>query len=103
MKKLSSFLYYLKGQFFPHRIVFVKSWSVQTQLPNLLDKLKGRELCISLLLDPCYQNELSCSDLPADYNLPNSLGLAVTIGAFKKSIKLNCSEATKIEINTCEQ
>ena len=43
---------------------------LELQLPELLDKMK--ELCISLLLDPSYQNELSSTDIPVDYNLPNS-------------------------------
>ena len=77
--------------------------TVQTQLPELLKKIKGEELCISLLLDSSYQNELSCIGPPADYNLPSSSGLAITIGAFKNSINLSCSEARQIERNTCEQ
>ena len=77
--------------------------TVQSQLPELLDKIKEEKLCISLLLDPSYQNELSSTDIPADYNLPNSSGLAITINAFKNSINLSCSEAREIERNTREQ
>ena len=76
--------------------------TVQSQLPELLDKIKEK-LCISLLLDPSYQNELSSTDIPADYNLPNSSGLAITINAFKNSINLSSSEVREIERNTREQ
>ena len=77
--------------------------TVQTQLPELLEKIKGEELCISVLLDSSYENELSYAGPPADYNLPSSLGLAITIDAFKNSINLSCSKARQIERNTREQ
>ena len=77
--------------------------TVQSQLPELLVEIKEEKLCISLLLDPSYQNELSSTDIPPDYNLPNSSGLAITMNAFKNSINLSCSEAREIERNTPEQ
>ena len=51
--------------------------TVQAKLPELLDKIKEEELCISLMLDERYKHELLSSvDQPLDYNLPSSSALA---------------------------
>ena len=72
--------------------------TVRSQLPQLLDKLKGEELCISLLLDERCKHELSSSvDPPVDFNLPSSSALTTTIAAFKESIEVDDLKTREIE------
>ena len=78
--------------------------TVQAKLPELLDKIKEEQLCISLMLDERYKHELLSSvDLPLDYNLPSSSALATTIAAFKEAIEVSNSKAREIERATREQ
>ena len=78
--------------------------TVQAKLPELLDKIKEEELCISLMLDERYKHELLSSvDLPVDYNLPSSSALATTFAAFKEAIKVSNCKAREIERVTREQ
>ena len=78
--------------------------TVRARLPELLNKVKGEQLCVSLLLDERYKYELLSSvGPPADYNLPCASVLATTIDAFKKTIEVSSSEAREIERITREQ
>ena len=78
--------------------------TVQSRLPELLNKVKGEQLCESLLFNECYKHELLSSvGPPADYNLPCTSMLATTIEAFKKTIKVSSLEAREIERITHEQ
>ena len=76
--------------------------TVQAQLPDLLHKLKGEQLCISLLFDSKFQQE-GCTELPVTYDLPSSSSLHTTIASFKKSLEITSDQARDIEKNTSEQ
>ena len=76
----------------------------QAKLPEVLDKIKEEELCISLMLDEHYKHELLSSvDLPLDYNLLSSLALGITIATFKAANKVSNSKARKLERVTRKQ
>ena len=75
-------------------------------LPDLLDKIRGEQLCISLLLDPsfCHDYETSSSETtqlaPV---LPYVSNLKETILAFKTSLSVTEDEIREIEQSTREQ
>ena len=75
-------------------------------LPDLLEKIRGELLCISLLLDPsfCHDYETSSSETtqlaPV---LPNVSNLKETILAFKTSLSMTEDEIREIEQSTREQ
>ena len=76
--------------------------TAKDHLPALLDKVRGKGLCISLLFDESYQNS-SIADLPADTTLPSTESLKQTIEAFKSSLSLNEEKVRKIEHDTRQQ
>ena len=72
-------------------------------MPALLDKLQGKELCISLLLDPRYRHwdtALSSTTIPSE--LPDNAQLKSTIAAFMESLKISTEKAREIEQDTRE-
>lgn len=75
--------------------------SASSRLPQLLNQLKGEQLCISLLLDPQYQ--VGQSTVPSSHNIADTPQLQETVAAFKKSLELTCDEAREIERNTRDQ
>ena len=73
----------------------------QSRVPDLLQKVKGEQLCISLLFDPQFQCE--ASHQPSDHNVPNLSQLKETISAFKKTLELTAGKLREIERETSEQ
>ena len=78
--------------------------TTKDRLPTLLDKLQGKELCISLLLDPRYchwDTASSSTTIPSE--LPDNAQLKSTIATFMESLKLSTQKAREIEQDTREQ
>ena len=73
------------------------------RLPDLLDGIRGEQLCISLLLDSkfCWTTEESIH--PVAHNTPTNENLKDTITAFKKSLDVTQEDVRDIEMNTCDQ
>ena len=69
-----------------------------SRLPELLQKLKGEQLCISLLFDEHFQ--VASSSQPDDKNLPSISDLKNTIQEFKKSLEVTQQMSREIERNT---
>ena len=76
--------------------------TAKDHLLALLDKVRGKGMCISLLYDESYQNS-SIADSPADTTLPSTDSLKQTIEAFKSSLSLNEEITCKIERDTRQQ
>ena len=75
-------------------------------LPDLLKKVKGEQLCVSLLLDPsfCHWDDTpATTPQPSSHNIPDSVDLQATISAFKESLNVTEYEVRCIEKNTREQ
>ena len=76
-------------------------------IPDLLEKLKGEQLCVSLLLDPSYRHwedtPTATTLKPSSHNIPDSFSLHANISAFKESLKVTEYEVCCIERNTREQ
>ena len=76
-------------------------------LPDLLEKVKGEQLCVSLLLDPSYRHWDDAPPTtpmqPSSHNIPDSIALQATISAFKESLKVTEYDIQCIEKNTREQ
>ena len=78
-------------------------------LPSLLHKIRGEQLCISLLLDPTFRHSdddkhtsgSQCSQLTP--RLPDVNDLKATILAFKATLRVTEDEIRRIEQNTREQ
>ena len=79
--------------------------TASSRLPDLLQKVKGEQLCVSLLLDSsCCQWENST--IPAQTSspsLPDTASLLDTVAGFKSSLKITEDQARHIEQNTREQ
>ena len=75
------------------------------KLPELLHKVKGKDLGVSLLLDPDYVDFQSYStpQQPEVYHVPNNDELLRTMECFKHSLEVNLDEARQIERETREQ
>ena len=67
------------------------------RLPQLLQKLKGEQLCISLLFDSQFQ--LQTSNQPSAHNIPNTNQLKKTISAFKKSLEITAEQSRETLVN----
>ena len=75
--------------------------TVASQLPELLNKIRGEQLCISLIFDPqCRCEHLDTSLQPSAHNLPDAASLRESIRAFKTSIEVTCGKAREIERDT---
>ena len=70
-------------------------------LPDLLEKLKGEKLCVSLLLDPSYHHweDIPTAEIlkPSSHNIPDSVLLRATISAFRQSLMVTEYEVRCIE------
>lgn len=85
---------------FDPRLVSFRN-SAKSRLPDLLQKVKGEQLCISLLFDEQFQCERSLQ--PSDHNVPNLLQLKETVTCFKKTLELTTEKLREIERDTREQ
>ena len=74
---------------------------VTSRLPELLDKVRGEQLGISLLFDSHFR--VGSSEMPSSYHMPDTTNLSETISAFKKSLEVSDEKAREIERNTREQ
>jgi len=77
--------------------------NVKELVPELLKKVKGEHLGISVLLDPDYVEQLQVAQQQSGVNLPNKERLKETIEAFKESLVVTEDVAREIECNTREQ
>ena len=77
--------------------------NAQSFVPDLLKKVKGDHLGISVLLDPEYIEELEKVRQPSTYHLPDDNVSKLSVEAFKRSLEVDSNEARKIERETCEQ
>ena len=76
--------------------------TAKNYLPSLLEKVRGKSLCISLLFDESCQNSIT-ADPPADTALPSIESLKKTVQAFKASLSVTEESIRKIERDTREQ
>ncbi len=74
---------------------------VNSRLPDLLEKMRGEQLCISLLFDKQFRCEIS--QQPCNENLPGDSDLRATVMAFKKTLEMTPQMCREMERNTCEQ
>ena len=70
-------------------------------LPELLQKVKGEQLCASLLFDPQFQAEEVSS--PSSHNIPDMSNLKDTILNFKETLSITPERSHEIERSTREQ
>ena len=78
--------------------------STMSRLPELVDKLRGEQLCISLLFDSqCRRVNLETSQQPSSHNIPDATDLKETIAAFKRSLEVSPERVREIERDTREQ
>ena len=70
-------------------------------LPELLKKVKGEQLCVSLLFDPQFQAEEVTS--PSSHNIPDMSNLKDTILNFKETLSITPERSREIERSTREQ
>ncbi len=69
-------------------------------LPDLLRKLKGEQLCVSLLFDSQFQSDELSSD---DISIPGKSTLKDTILQFKETLKITSEKSREIEQDTRDQ
>ena len=74
---------------------------IQSRIPDFLDKVRGKQLGISFLLDPSLQQP--SMPQPSSHSKPDDQDLKETIEAFIVSLKVTAAKAREIERNTCEQ
>ena len=74
-------------------------------LPDFLNKIRGEQLCISLLLDPSFRcsDELASQSSRLTPKLPNECNLKETILAFKATLSVTEDDIRAIEQDTREQ
>ena len=73
------------------------------ELPELLKKIKGNNLGVSLLLDSEYIESQSTLLQPSGYDLPTDGELRRTIDYFKQSLEVTQDQARQIERDTRDQ
>ena len=73
------------------------------ELPEILKKIKGNNLGISLLLDSEYIESQSTLLQPSGYNLPADGELKRTIDLFKRSLEVTQDQARQMERDTRDQ
>ena len=72
--------------------------SAASRLPELLENLRGEQLCVSLLFDSqCRRANLKRSEQPSSYYMPDIKSLKETVAAFKKSLDITPDRAHEIE------
>ena len=74
-----------------------------SRLPDLLDSLRGEQLCISLLFDSKYKQITEKTPQPSSHSIPDAEELKETIKAFKETLQVSEEKAREIERNTREQ
>ena len=75
-----------------------------SRLPELVSKLRGEQLCISLLFDSQYRRTThDTSQQPSSHNRPEIASLQETVTAFKRSLEVTSDKACEIERDTREQ
>ena len=73
------------------------------ELPELLKKLEGSNVGISLLLDSEYTESQSTLLQPSGYDLPTDGELRRTLDCFKQSLEVTQNQARQIERDTRDQ
>lgn len=62
--------------------------TARSLMPNLLNKVRGKGLCISLLLDPSTRHWRSSAPTEASFSMPDITQLQETIQEFKNSLRV---------------
>ena len=76
----------------------------RSRIPELLDKIKGEQLGVSLLIDRSYcQASIESVQEPSSHSMPTTANLMEGITAFKRSLEISDDKAREIERNTCQQ
>jgi len=70
---------------------------------KFLSDIEGKQLCITLLLDPKYKHEAQEQKWPSDFRIPGAAELSETIQYFKKSLEVEPENARQIEKETRDQ
>ena len=76
--------------------------TAKDHLPSLLEKVRGKSLCVSLLFDESCQNSVT-EDSPVDTALPSIESLKNMVQSFKASLSVTEDRIRKIERDTREQ
>jgi hypothetical protein len=81
--------------------------TAKNSLPALLEEVRGKGLCISLLLDSklCPHDDAvpSSSSTLTSTTLPSLEQLKTTVSAFKQSLAVSDEKVREVELNTREQ
>ena len=77
--------------------------TARSLMPNLLNKVRGKGLCISLLLDPSTRHWRSSAPTEASFSMPDITQLQQTIQEFKNSLRVTPERGREIERLTREQ
>ena len=72
--------------------------TASSRLPDLLQKVKGEQLCVSLLLDSscCHWENSTIPAQTSSPSLPDTASLLDTVAAFKSSLKIKLDTLNKI-------
>ena len=74
------------------------------RLPELLEKIRGEQLCVSLIFDEHYRHsDDNSATSPTKPVLPYVSKLRKSVSAFKESLKMSDEDIRKVEQNTREQ
>lgn len=79
--------------------------SARDRLPALLEKIRGEQLCMSLLFDKtfCYWDSSCGSKIPVNPMPPSTSALRNTVDAFKASLAVSDETIRKVERDTRQQ
>ena len=77
--------------------------TARSLMPNLFNKVRGKGLCISLLLDPSTRRWRSSAPTEASFSIPDMTQLKQTIQEFKNSFRVTPETGHEIEQLTREQ
>ena len=77
--------------------------SASEHLPDLLDKIRGEQLCISLLFDKSFCYWDNSTTAPSNPTPPSAAALRITVDAFKASLAVSEESIRKIERDTRQQ
>ena len=82
----------------------LRYWGTATSLvPDLLEKVRGKGLCISLLLDPSTRHWSSNITAETSFSMPDVTRLKQTVQEFKNSLRVTTEKVREIERLTREQ
>ena len=87
--------------FDPHPVEF--RGSASEHLPDIVDKIHGEQLCISLLFDKAFCYWDSSTTAPSNPTPPSAAALRITVDAFKASLTVSEETIRKIERDTRQQ